>query len=174
MSPTPQLCLWFNSGPHHQCCLFAQLTHCCLMFRRSTIGLLKLPLHSTAWLGPSFLWCAVKVSCHDGSCQSLKWVKKHQRDKVKKWWHYLSPAALIPPSEASGDKPSDVLNQKHIGVCFDPSHDHYLRGLVRCQMQSVQIPGWAAALSLWACRSPFLFVFNRVRHCWVDAVKVQG
>lgn len=66
-------------APHHERCLFTQLTRRCLMFRGSTIGPLRLRLHvrSAAALGPAGPQRAAKVS--DPSCQSQNAAKKHPR-----------------------------------------------------------------------------------------------
>lgn len=171
------VCVRLYYASHHECCLFTQLTHCCLMFSRSTISLLNpvFYVHSAMWLWPTCLQHTVKVSKYDRSCQSQKQVKKKkssQCDKVKKWWHYLSSPPLILHFRAHVWQTLWSPEQKkHICVFSDLSYDRYLRVFGRCHIWFSQIPRWTAALNLWTCSTLFYsrtFIrFNHVCHCCV-------
>lgn len=116
------VCVRLYYASHHECCLFTQLTHCCLMFSRSTISLLNpvFYVHSAMWLWPTCLQHTVKVSKYDRSCQSQKRVKKKKNHPSAIRWRNGGIICLLhrwySTSERMCDKLSEALNKKNTSV----------------------------------------------------------
>lgn len=113
VSPTPHVCVALYYASHCECCLFTQLTCCCLMFSRSTIG----PLSPCAFHSATV---AHLSTAHSESVRVRSFVPKPETHNLIRWrnggyicllhsWYHTS--------ESLCDKLSEVPNKK-THLCF--------------------------------------------------------